>query len=222
MLHKTQGIVFKYIKYRDSSIIVNIFTEKFGLQSYIVNSVRTKSTKSKIALFQPLTCLDLVVYYKESTNINRISELKCNHPFHSIPINIHKSSIALFLTEMLHKTIREQNDTHDLFVFIQQAILVLDNLNTEYENFHIQFLLKLSKYLGFGVSKNDELESLMQGAKIDFQILNELNNKPFGHHISLNGNSRLRLLNAVVFYYKQHYSTLGEIKSLAVLNEVFH
>ncbi|MDH5366570.1 MAG: DNA repair protein RecO [Cyclobacteriaceae bacterium] len=222
MLHKTQGIVFKYIKYRDSSIIVNIFTEKFGLQSYIVNSVRSKSAKSKIALFQPLTCLELVVYHKESTDINRISEVRCNHPFHSIPINIQKSSITLFLTEILHKTIREQNDTDDLFTFIQQAILVLDNLNTDYENFHIQFLLKLSKYLGFGVSENNELESLMEEAKIDFGILNELNNNPFGHHVPLNGNLRLRLINAVIYYYKHHYGSLGEIKSLSVLNEVFH
>ncbi|MDH5475325.1 MAG: DNA repair protein RecO [Cyclobacteriaceae bacterium] len=220
MLHKTQGIVFKYIKYRDSSIIVNIFTEKFGLQSYIVNGVRSKSSKNKIALFQPLTCLELVVYHKENSEINRISELKCNHPFHSIPINIHKSSIALFLTEILHKTIKEQNDTEDLFVFIQQAVLVLDNLSIDYENFHLQFLLQLSRYLGFGVSQNNELESLMLEAKIDFQLLNELNRNPFGHHVSLNGNSRQRLLKAVLRYYKQHYTTLGEIKSLTVLSEV--
>jgi len=222
MLHKTEGVVFKFIKYRDTSIIANIFTQKFGLQSYIVNGVRSKTAKSKIALFQPLTCLELVVYHKDNGDIHRISELKCNHPFRTIPIDIHKSSIALFLTELLHKTIREQNDTEDLFTFIQQSVLVLDNLETGIENFHLQFLLKLSRYLGFGVSENDELKSIMIETQTDFGWLNELNIQPFGHHLKITNETRSRLLKSVINYYRQHYSALGEIKSLAILSEVLN
>lgn len=222
MLHKTQGIVFKFVKYRESSIIVNIFTENFGLQSYIVNGVRSKSSKGKIALFQPLTCLDLVVYNKEGTSINRISEIKCSHPFHSIPIDIGKSSIALFLTEILHKIIREQHDTEDLFMYIQQAVLILDNLESGFENFHIQFLLKLSRYLGFGVSDNNELELLIDFNEKEFNLLKQLNINPFNHHTTIPKSTRVNLLNAVLYYYKQHYHTLEDIKSLAVLTEVLH
>ena len=93
MLQKTRGLVLSHIRYQETSIIVKIYTEELGLQSYIVNSVRTKSSKTnKIALFQPLTLLDLVVYYNEKKSINRISEQKCNYPFSSIPFNIVKST----------------------------------------------------------------------------------------------------------------------------------
>lgn len=222
MLYKTQGIVFKFVKYRESSIIVNVFTENLGLQSYIVNGVRSKSSKGKIALFQPLTCLDLVVYNKERSTINRISEISCSHPFNSIPINIGKSSIALFLTEVLHKIIREQHDTEALFKFIQQAVLILDNLNSGFENFHIQFLLKLSRYLGFGVSDNNELELLINYNKQEFELLKQLNLSPFEQHIAISNTTRTKLLDAILFYYKQHYTTLDDINSLTVLTEVLH
>ena len=223
MLHKTQGIVFKYIKYRESSIIVSIFTEAFGIQSYVVNGVRSsKSTNNKIALFQPLTCLDLVVYFKESSSLHRISEIKCNPPFRSIPIDIRKSSIALFLTEFLSKIIKEQHDTETLFTFIQQSVLVLDHLDNGFENFHIQFLVKLSSYLGFGISENNELELLLQEDRESYSLLNQLNETSFDNHLKVSNTMRLQLLHALLYYYKQHYPTLNEIKSLNVLREVLH
>jgi DNA repair protein RecO (recombination protein O) len=82
MLHKTKGIVLHYIKYSETSIIVKIYTETFGIQSYIVNGVRSKNNKNKIALFQPLTLLDMVVYHKaNATSLNRIAEVRCSEPF---------------------------------------------------------------------------------------------------------------------------------------------
>ena len=83
MLQKTRGIALSFIKYRDTSIIAKIFTEEFGMQSYIVNGVRSKSAKTKIALFQPLTLLELVVYHNKKKEIHRISEIKCFRNFHS-------------------------------------------------------------------------------------------------------------------------------------------
>ena len=87
MLVKTKGIVINHIKYKESSIIVRIYTEKLGLQSYIVNGVRSAKAKNKMALFQVLTILDLVAYYYEDQNkLNRISEIRCKQPYQSIPI----------------------------------------------------------------------------------------------------------------------------------------
>src|SRR6186997_1907165 len=100
MLHKTNGIVFRFTKYGESSIIVNIFTGLFGLQSYIVNGVRSRTAKSRMALYQPLTLLDLVVYHRENANINRIKEVKCAHPFHSIFMDVKKSTIGMFILEV--------------------------------------------------------------------------------------------------------------------------
>src|SRR6187401_2133657 len=96
LLHKTRGIVFRFTKYGETSIIVNIFTELFGMQSYIVNGVRTKSAKNKIALYQPLTLLDLVVYHRDNAHILRIKELKCLCHYQSMPTDVRKSTIAMF------------------------------------------------------------------------------------------------------------------------------
>ena len=102
MLHKTKGIVFRYTRYGETSIIVNIFTELFGLQSYIVNGVRSKSPKSKMALYQPLMLLDLVVYHKENAGIMRIKEVKSLYPYRTLFSDIYKSAVALFINEVLN------------------------------------------------------------------------------------------------------------------------
>src|SRR3954469_12504744 len=109
MLHKTRGVVFRFTKYGETSIIVNIFTELFGLQSYIVNGVRSKSAKNKIALFQPLTLLDLVVYHRENANILRIKEVKCLRAYQDLTSDIKKSSIAMFINEILNKAVKDQS-----------------------------------------------------------------------------------------------------------------
>src|SRR5688572_10155550 len=132
MLHKTRGIVFRFIKYGDSSIIVTIFTDLFGLQTYIVNSVRSKSAKGKIALFQPLTLLDLVVYYKENASIKRIKEVRCVHQYQTLQTDIRKSSIGMFINEILNKTVKEENHAQELFDFIFSSLIFLDNQKNDF------------------------------------------------------------------------------------------
>src|SRR5882672_9146695 len=128
MLHKTRGIVFRFTKYGDSSIIVTIFTELFGLQTYIVNGVRSKSSKSKIALFQPLTLLDLVVYHRENANILRIKEVRCLYPYQTIHLDIRKSTIALFLSEILNRAVKDQSHAEEIGEFIINSLTALDQL----------------------------------------------------------------------------------------------
>ena len=118
------------------------------MQSYIVNSVRSKKARTKIALFQSLTLLDLVVYHNKRKEINRISEIKCSINSQTIPFNIKKTSIALFLTELLNKTLHEEEENTQLFEFLNESIRILDSLSEKYENFHLHFMLLLSRYLG--------------------------------------------------------------------------
>src|SRR6478609_5373911 len=127
MLHKTRGIVFRFTKYGDTSIIVTVFTELFGLQTYIVNSVRSKSAKGKIALFQPLTLLDLVVYYKENANIKRIKEVRCLHQYQTLQTDVRKSSIGMFINEILNKTVKEENHAQEVFNFLCDSLIFLDD-----------------------------------------------------------------------------------------------
>src|SRR5437868_15396845 len=108
MLHKTRGIVFKTTDYGESSVIVQIFTEKFGLQSYIINGVKKPKAKITRNMLQPLHLLDLVVYYKNTGAVQRIKELKNAPLLQNIPYNVLKSGIALFLNEVLYKAVKQQ------------------------------------------------------------------------------------------------------------------
>ncbi|GAA4312693.1 DNA repair protein RecO [Nibribacter koreensis] len=233
MLIKTRGIVLNFIKFKESSIIVRIYTEELGLQSYIVNSVRKKGSASRIALFQPFTLLDMVVYPSAKGGLTRISEYKCSHPFSSVPYDIRKSSILMFLSEMVARTVKEEEENRPLFEFLHEAIIAFDEAPAGFENFHLAFLLQLAGYLGFGVSSADELisqiafetggstalgNSVMQLQRLE-PYLAELLHNGVAANIP-NGRARRELLQLLVQYFQLHVANLGEIKSLAVLSEV--
>lgn len=226
MLHKTKGIVLSTIKYRDTSLICKFYTEQFGIQTYIENGVRSKRAKNKIALFQPLTLLDLVVYRKENSDINRISEMKVTHPFQSIPYDVHKSTIAIFLTEVLSKVLQEEEENVSLFNFMYKSILFLDNQEQAYFNFHLQFLSELTSYLGFASSNARELiDELTPYSNISIspQItvkLDALLNSHIHDPLELNASQRRDLLQLLIKHYQIHSNALKEIKSLPILQEV--
>src|ERR1700753_453077 len=106
MLHKTKGIVFKVTDYGESSVIVQVFTEKFGLQSYIINAVKKPKAKISRNMLQPLHLLDMVVYYKNTGQVQRVAELKNSTVLQTIPYDMIKSSLVLFLNEVLYKAVR--------------------------------------------------------------------------------------------------------------------
>lgn len=217
MLQKTRGIVFKYFKYRETSIIVKIFTESFGMQTYIVNGVRSRTAKGKIALYQPLTLLDLVVYHKASAEINRISEIRCRYPFQTLPIDIRKSAIAMFMAEILYKTVKDEGEVVPLFEFIDNSIEILDRLETDFENFHLRFLLKLSKYLGIGMESSDFFDPF---ADEERQILKNFMNNPYDTPQKIPHSTRRTMLDRIIKFYQANIDSLKEINSIKVLQEV--
>ena len=234
MLVKTRGIVLNHIKYRESSIIAKVYTEQLGVQSYIVNGVRKKGSGSRIALFQPFTLLDMVVYTSHKGGLTRISEYKSAYPFSSIPFDIRKSSILLFLSEIVSKTIKEEEENPQLFNFLYQSIILFDEQQEHFENFHLVFLLQLSHHLGFGPSSGAEIVEQVafsanaQSAtsaptvlaiQIHEDLFNQLLHHPEQAHVP-NGRVRRELLSILIRYYQLHVDRLGEIKSLAILSEV--
>jgi len=222
MLHKTRGIVFRFTKYGETSIIVNIFTEEFGLQSYIVNGVRSKSAKGKIALYQPLTLLNLVVYHKENANILRIKEVQCAHPYQSLATDFKKATQGMFLTEMLNKTVKEQSHAQELFNFLFEALVTLDMQKTGYENSHLIFLLKLSRFLGF---EPQLIEEVLQGRLTDADestLLQKLLTADFDDHLIMTATQRRNLLDLLLRFYATHIDSMGEIRSVQVLKEVLN
>lgn len=221
MLHKTRGIVLNYIKYRDTSIITKIYTEQFGLQTYVVNGIRSKRSKGKIAYFQPLNLIDIVVYKNPKREIQRISEIKFDYHFHTIPFEIKKTTITMFLSEILVKTLKEEQEDAQLFQFLHDAIKLLDDQHIHHKSFHISFLIQLGKYLGISPHSYQgfldekllpqydeplEVENLFSGIKTV--------------EVNLNRKQSNELLDELLKFYAHQYPGLAHLRSLAILREI--
>jgi len=239
MLHKTRGIVFKTTDYSESSVVVQIFTEKFGLQSYIINGVKKPKAKISRNMLQPLHLVDMVVYHKSTGNVQRIAELKNSPVLQSIPYDVIKSCIAMFLNEVLYKAVKQQTPDENIFDFIFNAIELLDNKTRGLANFHLLFLVQLTRYLGFyphglqaasanyfdmkdGVFSNykpDSVQYLSPPHTKNFYTLLQSN---FGtiDEVKLSNDERRYLINKLLEYYAMHIEGFGNIRSHEVLEEV--
>lgn len=225
MLHVTKGIVINFIRYRESSIIVKIYTELFGLRTYIVNGVRNTKT-AKIALYQPLSQVDLVVYENPKADMQRISEIRLTVPYQSISVLPHKISIAFFITEVLSKSLKEEIGNEELFDFLATSLLEFDAMETHFANFHLQFLLKLSEYLGFAIHHATELQEQLQRANYKFyhqgynEIIEELIAADYQTYVAMNGKTRSDIAEYLLLFYSLHLENFGEIQSFKILKEL--
>ncbi|SHJ83615.1 DNA replication and repair protein RecO [Hymenobacter daecheongensis DSM 21074] len=237
MLIKTRGIVLSYIKYRETSIIARVYTERLGLQTYIVNGVRKAKPPGRIALFQPFTLLDLVAYTSRQGGITRLSEYRCAIPFSSLPYDVYKSSVVLVLAEIVGRTLLEEEENEPLFNFLHDSILAFDQQTEGYENFALSFLLQLAGYLGFGIETGAEVTTQVAFAGAAPATATDtagpvaLRFREFDHYFDEllldptrttipNGRVRRELLAVLIRYYQLHVEKLGDIRSLAVLSEV--
>jgi len=215
MLQKTSGIVISQVKYSESSLIVKIYTEAFGLKSYIVNSVRAKSSKTKSAYFRPLTLLDMVVYNKASSSIQRISELKSLYTFTSLPYEKNKILIGLFMAEVLSKTLKEEQSDSDLFQFISSSLILVDKMQNDYANFPLTFLFRFSAHLGFYIS----LPGLQLSPEEEI-ILNELSTANGNSLTGINNNIRRRLTQLMINFYSSHLDNFKNLNSLEIIQQL--
>ncbi len=241
MLSKTKGIVLHHIKFSESSVIATIYTENYGRRSFMINRVRGRGTAEKANILQPLFILDMDIYYRPNRDIQRVKEMKNLIAFNAIPYQVVKSTLALFIAEVLYKSIREEESNKELFEFLFHTIQLLDMTESGTSNFHIMFLLQLTKYLGFypekSHSKGNPIFDLRNGTFIpavpfhpDYMrpdMSNDLNNA-----LKLNSNNlnewtissgkRYHLLEKIIEYYQIHVSGFGKVNSLQILKEVFH
>jgi DNA repair protein RecO (recombination protein O) len=150
MLHKTAGIVLRTVRYGDTSVVINIFTELFGIQSYLVNGVRTgKAKTSRANLLQPANLLDLVVYHRENKNLQRISDFRLAYLYRSLYADAVKNSIALYTVELLDKTLRQPETHPELFWFISDALQWMDRQEHGTANLPLYITLRVAELLGF-------------------------------------------------------------------------
>lgn len=240
MLHKTKGIVLHATDYSESSIIAKIFTEQFGLQTYLVNAVRSKKAKSKSGLFQSCTLLELVVYHKPEKGLQRISDANFAHQFKTIRHNIYKTTIALFFAEVIYKSVKEEESNPDLFHFLETVLFFLDEHDMSFANYPALFLIQLSKYLGSFPENNFSEEfpffDLAEGrfvneVKFPAHTLSQTESKAISNAIemrfenfsafSFSSDEKRHLLHNFISYYHLHHAHGSKIKSHLVLEEVF-
>lgn len=238
MVITTRAIVFSSIKYSEADLIVSCFTEKAGLKSYLLRGIlKSRKGKLRASLFQPLTQLELEAFHKDKGTLERIQEAKVLQPYQSLHTDVVKSSVVLFLAEMLKNSIQEEEPNPALFQYLEQSLHWMD-VHEQIANFHIHFLLKLTAFLGFYPDiSNDKAPyfNLMEG---------NFENEPFGDycetgeavealkaffgidfedssHISLPKKQRLETLNLLLLYYQLHLQGYKKPKSLLVLNQLF-
>ncbi|MBN2632349.1 MAG: DNA repair protein RecO [Bacteroidales bacterium] len=240
MIDTTRGIVLHQLKYNDSGIIVWVYTRKQGRQSFIIKGARNRKQGKHNVFFQPLSVLEMVIYYRESREIHSIKEFSAAYIPSDIYLNVKKSGVAIFLGEMLSAVLKEETPNDVLFDFIENAITYFDKIQEEYANFHIAFLSGLISYLGF------EPASGRHTANTYFDMMNGIfTSSPPAHgyyadkdisailagffnssyeesgKISLTGAVRNIVLDNLIRYYSLHLPGLKNIKSLKVLKEVY-
>ncbi|MGZ8517951.1 MAG: DNA repair protein RecO [Chitinophagaceae bacterium] len=242
-LHHTSGIVLRTVKYGETSVIVTIFTELFGVQSYLVNGVRTSSKKGsgKANLFQPTSILDMIVYHNELKQLQRIKEFRWSFLYQHILSDVRKNAVALFMVELLTKCLKQPEANPDLFHFAEDSFLHLDKANDAVTaNFPLFFALHLPVFFGFRVSDNysernpfldlregeflrdqpghphflDDKQAFVTSQLLKVQQPEELED------IKLNHDFRRNLLFVYETYYALHIQDFGTMRTLPVLREI--
>ncbi len=240
MITKTKAIVLNSVKYSDNSSIVSLYTEKFGTITTMIRYGKTKKSRLKSNVLQPLFLLNIELDYKQNKEIQHCKEISSDVIFNEIPFDTTKSSIAMFLSEFLNRVLKEEIRNDELFEFLHNAINLLDSNQEGTSNFHVLFIYKLSKYLGispidnysdykpyFDISKSCfsdiYTEDKLSVNKEISRFMHTIANSNFATltNITMNGKQRTQLLDVLILYYKYHIPEIGNIKSLDVLKEVF-
>ena len=239
MLIKSNIIILSKIKYKDYDLIVRSYTKHRGLVSYLVKGVLkpSKTNRAKSVYFQPLMQLSVEENYRPNQSLQYLKEIKSNYIYQSLHTNVYKSAIVLFLSEILTTVLREEEQNEDLYYFLETAFQYLDT-EDHFANFHLLFLLKLTRYLGFQpdlptkdsmsfnlqtghfeVNKNDlysisgkNLTLLKQLLGINFDAL---------YTVKINALERHDFLNMLLHYFELHLEDFKKPKSLKVLSDIF-
>ena len=235
----TRAIVFSAIKYGDTSLIARLFTEQAGLKSYMLKGVlKSRRGKVKAAYFQPLTQLEIVATHSEKRSLHHIREARVQYTYTTLHTDMDKKAIAIFLAEVLGMAIREEEENRPLYEFLEASFQWLDT-HGGIANFHLYFLLQLSKFLGFYPEETKahlDYFDLVEGEFVDYpsahphitgDVLSHFKaflgtNFEAMHTIGLSKQDRQELLQTLTLYFELHLQGFKKPRSLAVLNEVFN
>lgn len=240
MITKTRGIVLRSVRFGESSLIVDVLTKSSGRVSFMVHIPKTSKGKIKKQYFQPMTLLDFEYDFRQRSNLQHIKDVRVSLPYSSIPIDPAKSCISLFLSEFIYYATRNEQENPTLFTYISTSLEWLDNAYEDFANFHLVFMMRLGKFLGF----HPFLEGFTPGCFFDLRNgcftlsmplhTDFLNAADAGHLYNLmrmnfdtmklfklSHDDRNRITEIVLRYYKLHLPNMPELQSFDILREVF-
>ena len=239
MIYPTKAIVLRTVKYGETSVIVSVFTELFGVQSYIANGIRTTGkSSSKAIMFQPAALLDMEVYHNELKNLQRIKEYKWAYLYEHVLTDVTKNAVAMYMVELLYKCLKQPEKNVDLFQFTEDAFIYLDKAAPSViANYPLYFCLHLAYFFGFkpqeNYSESKNILDLKEGTftertpghphYLDSALSQAIAAVMSAQHpselseIKLNKNIRRELLLALQGYYALHIEDFGVMKTLPVL-----
>lgn len=239
-LAKTKGIVLQQIKYGDTSLICQIYTEDYGRKSFLFKGIRSKKSKIHPNILQVLFIINIEAYIKEGKEISLVKEASASNIFTHFPYDIKKSAQAIFMCEVLNKCLQEEESNKALFAFIRNSIEYFDLMETGSSNFHILFLIKLSRHLGFYPSSKLNPEEMVFDMKegvykdhfpghldyidsVNSGLLDEILNKNYDQLSGLEMNQRKRneLLDFILKFYSIHIEGITRLRSYSILREIF-
>jgi DNA repair protein RecO (recombination protein O) len=240
MLQKTRAIILHTLRYGDSSLIVQAYTEQWGRTTFLLKGARKSRKNNRSAMFQPLYLLDLDIYYRDNREMHWIREAAFSGPVPGMRQDVVKSTQAIFLSEVLLKTIREEERNPELFGFLFHSFLHFESRSSPSPSFHLLFLFQLSRYLGFyprnNFSETDlffnigagSFSSVPDGVDIEMERAVGQQWKSCFHcdyssadqHFS-NHEKRNMFLDSLLEFYRNHHLSMRELKSLEVLRTVF-
>ncbi len=238
MLISTEAIALSSIKYSESSIIIKCFTLSDGIKSYLIKGIRSQKKKSlNIGLFQPLTILEIDANHRNTGNLESIRAAKIVSPYKTIPFDIIKNTIVLFLSEVLSKSIQEEEKNENLYDFIKKSLIWLDSSDS-YVNFHIHFLIKFFKYLGISPDESNihlSFFDMINGAFCDYsKNENYISGSVIKHFKEFLGTNfdelgftiesslqRKELLEFLIKYMQIHLEDFRRPQSLNIMYDLF-
>lgn len=234
---KTRGILFHKIKYSESSLVIKVYTEELGIRTYMVRGARSK--KYGGSLFQHLSLLNMEVYERESKDINHTREISPAHSYRSIPFDVRKSTVIVFLNEILYRSVIEEAPNKEQFEFLFDFLMHFDGIEKDLANQHLVFLVKLSRFLGFfpggmfttetpcfnleeGLYQKKSLPSRSVMDEENSELLYRISlSLPSGPAFQISSSKRRIMLSYLLDYYRYHLSGFGEIRSHKILQDVF-
>ena len=238
--YQARGVVLHTLKYGDASMVVYLLTDVGGRRSYMVQGVRsTRGRGSKLALFQPMFAVEFEGLESPRRQMDSFREVRSGAVLRSVPFDVRKSTIALFMAEVLYRLVRESEPNGPLFDFVWGSVGALDAMEEGVANFHLWFLANLSRFLGFypgnaytagaffdireglytktppphaGYMSGEHARTLDDFIRCDVRCLGE---------IGLNRRQRVGFLDALLVYYGYHLDAIRAVQSVKILQEVF-